>query len=165
MIKHRKTTALMILTLMPASLLGACGSNGTTASSTTDAAAATTAAAAGAQPGAAPAGTPPNGTGQAGGTPPNGMPPAGMGTAATGAAATKAGKAATAKYPGTAERVLKLDDGSYVVHVLATSGEQHVKVSAAFKVTGLDTSVPAPPSGQMPQGTTPPAASTATTQS
>jgi hypothetical protein len=68
--------------------------------------------------------------GQAGRTPP------GFGTDVTGAAANKAKAAALAKYDGTAERVMKLGDGSYVVHVLTSSGEYHVLVSKDFKVTG-----------------------------
>jgi hypothetical protein len=61
----------------------------------------------------------------------------GTGTIITGAAADKAKAAAlAAKYAGTVNRVLKLSDGSYVVHLIATSGPHHVFVSKAFKVTG-----------------------------
>lgn len=135
--KHLKAIALSSLALLPAGALAACGSSNTTGSAN-----------------AAVSGTTPSGM-------PAGDPPAGMGTPVTGTAAEKASAAATAKYEGTAERVMQLDDGSYVVHVLTSSGEQHVKVSAAFKVTGLDTSMPAPPNGAAPpdgaapQGTTP----------
>jgi hypothetical protein len=67
----------------------------------------------------------------------SGQAPPGFGTDVTGAAASKAKAAALAKYDGTVERVMKLDDGSYVVHVLTSSGgEYHVLVSRDFKVTG-----------------------------
>lgn len=70
------------------------------------------------------------GGGQQGGPPPS------MGTPASTAEAKKAGAAATKRYPGTIERVMKLADGSFVVHVITKSGEQHVAVSKAYKVTG-----------------------------
>jgi hypothetical protein len=60
----------------------------------------------------------------------------GTGTLITGAAAEKAKAAALAKYSGTVNRVLQLSDGSYVVHMFATSGPHHVFVSKEFKVTG-----------------------------
>ncbi|MEA2389483.1 MAG: hypothetical protein QOG41_2256 [Thermoleophilaceae bacterium] len=60
----------------------------------------------------------------------------GSGTRVTGAAANKAKAAALARYPGTVNRVLKLSDGSYAVHMFATSGPHHVFVSKGFKVTG-----------------------------
>jgi hypothetical protein len=89
-----------------------------------------------------------------GGQPPaNGQAPPGFGTPATGAAADKAKAAALAKYKGSAERVMKLSDGSYVVHVLTSGGgEYHVAVSKDFKVTGARQGGPggAPPSGSMP---------------
>jgi hypothetical protein len=75
----------------------------------------------------------------------------------TGAAAAKAKAkaAALAKYPGTVERVLRLSDGSYVVHVLTSAGgEVHVKVSKTFTVTGTEQGLPgggAP--GSAPNGT------------
>ena len=63
----------------------------------------------------------------------------GTGTIITGAAADKAKAAAlAAKYAGTVNRVLKLSDGSYVVHLIATSGPHHVFVSKDFKVTGAE---------------------------
>ena len=69
--------------------------------------------------------------------PPNWRP--GTGAISTGAAADKAKAAAVAaKYAGTVNRVLKLSDGSYVVHLIATSGPHHVFVSTAFKVTGSE---------------------------
>lgn len=87
-----------------------------------------------------------------------GGPGGGFGTPATGAAADKAKAAALAKYPGTAERVMKLSDGSYVVHVMRSSGgEVHVLVSKAFAVTGTEQGPPA--------GGAPPAAGSGTTQS
>jgi hypothetical protein len=61
----------------------------------------------------------------------------GSGTRVTGAAADKAKAAALAKFPGgSVNRVLKLSDGSYAVHVFATSGPHHLFVSRDFKVTG-----------------------------
>lgn len=82
-----------------------------------------------------------------------------MGTVVTGSAATKASDAATAKYAGTVERVLKLSDGSYVVHVITSSGEVHVKVSKAFVVTGVEQG------GGPPQGAAPSTTAPATTSS
>jgi hypothetical protein len=74
---------------------------------------------------------------QQGQMPPQGgqMPP-GMGTEATGDEADDAAAAATAEYDGDVEKVMKLEDGSYVVHVVTSSGEVHVAVSADFEVTG-----------------------------
>jgi hypothetical protein len=74
----------------------------------------------------------------------------------TGTAAEKAKKAALAKYSGTVEHVTKSGTG-YVVHVITSSGEKRVAVSAAFKVTGL-AHMPAggPPNGIAPTSTTPP---------
>ena len=61
----------------------------------------------------------------------------GSGTIITGAAADKAKALAVAKYPGgTVNRVLKLDDGSYAVHMIKISWPHHVFVSTSFKVTG-----------------------------
>jgi hypothetical protein len=61
----------------------------------------------------------------------------GTGTIITGAAADKAKAAAlAAKYQGTVNRVLRLSDGSYAVHMFATSGPHHIFVSKDFKVTG-----------------------------
>jgi ABC-type transport system substrate-binding protein len=62
----------------------------------------------------------------------------GTGTIITGADADKAKVAAlAAKQPGTVNRVLKLSDGSYVVHLFATSGPHHIFVSQDFRVTGV----------------------------
>ena len=61
----------------------------------------------------------------------------GTGTIITGAAADKAKAVAVVKYPGgTVNRVLKLSDGSYAVHRIATPAPHHVFVSKDFKVTG-----------------------------
>jgi hypothetical protein len=73
----------------------------------------------------------PGGPPQAGGQ----MPPR-FGSPATGTTAAKAKAAALAKYSGTVERVMKLSDGSYVVHVITSNGELHVAVSKDFKITG-----------------------------
>ena len=59
------------------------------------------------------------------------------GTIITGAAADKAKTVALAKYQGgTVNRVLKLSDGSYAVHMIKISWPHHVFVSKSFKVTG-----------------------------
>jgi hypothetical protein len=76
-----------------------------------------------------------------------------IGKTVTGANADKAKAAALAKYPGTVERVMELSDGSYVVHVMRSSGgEVHVKVSRAFAVTGLEQGPPG--GGAAPGGST-----------
>ena len=130
MIKRRfvilTTTALLGVTG-----LAACGSSSSPSSATT-AASSSGGGPASLEPAAHPTGSARR--------PPAGAP--GMGTPVTGAAATKASKAATAKYPGKVERVVKLLDGSYEVHVITSSGEKHVKVSQAFGVTGVDTRGP-----------------------
>ena len=69
--------------------------------------------------------------------PPGGGPP-GFGTPVTGATATKVKNAALARYPGSVEHVMQLPDGSYVVHVITSSGEVHVSVSKSFQVTGTE---------------------------
>lgn len=107
---------------------------------------------------AAPAGQPP----REGRLPLTGHAPPGMGAPAGGAAAARARAAALAKYKGTVEQVMKLGDGSYVVHVITPSGEYHVFVSNDFKVTGADQSGPggpgpggahgSPSAGARPQG-------------
>jgi hypothetical protein len=59
------------------------------------------------------------------------------GTIITGSAANKAKAVALAEYPGgTVNRVLKLSDGSYAVHMIKISWPHHVFVSKSFKVTG-----------------------------
>jgi hypothetical protein len=61
----------------------------------------------------------------------------GSGTPITGTAADKAKAAALAKFPGgTVNRVLRLGDGSYAVHIIGTSGPHHVFVSKGLTVTG-----------------------------
>jgi hypothetical protein len=61
----------------------------------------------------------------------------GSGTIITGATANRAKAVALAKYPGgTVNRVLKLSDGSYAVHMIKVSWPHHVFVSKSFKVTG-----------------------------
>ena len=101
-----------------------------------------------------------NGPQTAAGRPGTGGPPGGMGTAVTGATLTKLKAVATAKYPGTVERAMKLPDGSYEVHVIQTGGkgEVHVLVSKAFKITGTQKGGPpgggAPPSGSAPPSRT-----------
>ena len=67
-----------------------------------------------------------------------GQAPPGFGTPATGSAAAKAAKAALARYPGSVEAVVQLQDGSYVVHVITAAGEYHVAVSPSFAVTGAE---------------------------
>ncbi len=99
-----------------------------------------------------------NGTPQtAGGRPDTGGPPGGTGTAVTGATLTKLKAVATAKYPGTVERAMRLSDGSYVVHVVQSGdkGEVHVLVSKDFKLTGTQKGGP-PGGGKPPSGSAPP---------
>jgi hypothetical protein len=72
--------------------------------------------------------------GRALGGPPGGRP--GFGTPVTGATAAQVKNAALAKYKGTVEGVMKLPDGSYVVHVFTSSGELHVAVSKGLQVIG-----------------------------
>ena len=111
--RSRKALAGAAATLAIGVVIAGCGSSNTT---TATPAAATSSAASSTQ----------------------GTPPA-IGKTVTGAAADKAKAAAVAKYPGTVERVEQLSDGSYVVHVMRSSGgEVHVKVSKAFAVTGID---------------------------
>lgn len=75
------------------------------------------------------------GFGPGGGAPPGGARP-GLGTPVADDVAKKVAKAATAKYPGQVERVDQTPDGSYVAHVITSSGEVHVLVSKDFEVTG-----------------------------
>jgi hypothetical protein len=94
----------------------------------------------------------------------NGQPPGarghrgpGMGTPVTGATATKVGNAALAQYPGRIEHIEKLANGTYVAHVLPTSGgEIHVLVSKTFQVTGTQQRPTGPPPGGTVQQGTPP---------
>jgi hypothetical protein len=121
--RYRRTVAGAVAAVAVAGLLAACGSSSSTQTATPSNAAATTPSA--------------TASGQ------QGVPP-GLGKTVTGAAADKAKAAALATYPGTAERVEQLSDGSYVVHVMRSSGgEVHVKVSKSFAVTGTETGPPA----------------------
>jgi hypothetical protein len=63
------------------------------------------------------------------------------------------------------ERVVQLPDGSYEVHVITSSGEQHVLVSKDFEVTGTQQGGPPPGfgDGDTPQSGTAPGASTSGT--
>lgn len=88
---------------------------------------------------------------QGGQAPQGGVVPPGMGTAVTGDIAKKVQAAATARYPGTVERVMKLQDGSYVAHVITSSGERHVLVSKDFRVTGSQQGGPGLPPGSTQQ--------------
>lgn len=81
--------------------------------------------------------------------PPAGRPP--MGTPVSGTAAKRAAAAALAKYPGTVEGVERRN-GTYVVHVITSSGELHVLVDSAFTVTGVEQRPSGPPGGGPPSG-------------
>jgi hypothetical protein len=62
---------------------------------------------------------------------------AGKGTIITGTAATKAKAAARAAYRcGTINRVVRLSNGDYNVHVIGVNWPHHVFVSKKFKVLG-----------------------------
>ena len=117
------------------------GRSNTTATTATDSA--QTLPAAGAQRGAP---LPQTGQGGQGGQLPpgaqNGQGIPVLGTPVTGATAAKLDALVTAKYPGQIERTMKLDDGSYVVHVITSTGEIHVAVSRQFKITGSDAGGP-----------------------
>ncbi len=64
---------------------------------------------------------------------------AGTGTIVTGTAADKAKAAAMAAYPGgTVNRVVRLSDGQYNVHMIAVNWPHHVFVNQAFKVIGAE---------------------------
>ena len=106
--------------------------------------------------------------GMAQGAPPqNGQAPQGapgFGSDISGTTAEKVAKAATAKYPGQVERVMQLPDGSYVAHVITSSGEVHVAVSKDFQVTVTEQGGP-PMGGTPPSGATPPSGTTSATQS
>jgi hypothetical protein len=63
----------------------------------------------------------------------------GFGADVTGDTLSKLKQAVAARYPGTVERAMKLPDGSYVVHVIGSNGqESHVHVAKDFKVLGAD---------------------------
>ena len=61
----------------------------------------------------------------------------GAGTIVTGESADKARAAALGRYAGgTVNRVLKLSDGSYAVHMIKIRWPHHVFVNKNFEVTG-----------------------------
>jgi hypothetical protein len=63
----------------------------------------------------------------------------GSGTIITGTAANKAKAAALAAYPGaTVNRVSRLSNGEYNVHMIAVNWPHHVFVNANFKVVGAE---------------------------
>jgi hypothetical protein len=67
---------------------------------------------------------------------PQGWQP-GSGTIITGDDADKAKAAALGKYPGgTVNRVLRLSDGAYAVHMIKIQWPHHVFVNKSFEVTG-----------------------------
>jgi hypothetical protein len=116
--------AALVVAVGGVAIVNSSSSNGTSGTASAQAAA----------PGRAPGPSKATPTGQ---IPKNWQP--GTGTIITGAAADKAKAAAiAAKYQGTVNRVLKLSDGSYVVHIIATSGPHHVFVSQSFKVMGSE---------------------------
>jgi hypothetical protein len=64
---------------------------------------------------------------------------AGTGTIITGTAANKAKAAAVAAYPGgTVNRVVRLSDGEYNVHIIGVNWPHHVFVNQSFKVVGAE---------------------------
>jgi hypothetical protein len=108
------------------------GAPGTAMAAQAPAATQTPRAGFGPRAGQAPRAAPAPQTGQV----PQGWQP-GTGTIITGATADKATAAARTTYPaGTVNRVLRLSDGSYAVHIIGTAGPHHVFVSQAFKITG-----------------------------
>ncbi|MFL5825599.1 MAG: hypothetical protein ACJ76V_03655 [Thermoleophilaceae bacterium] len=63
----------------------------------------------------------------------------GAGTIVTGTAANKAKAAAMAAYPGgTVNRVVKLSNGEYNVHMIGVNWPHHVFVNTSFKVVGAE---------------------------
>jgi hypothetical protein len=63
----------------------------------------------------------------------------GAGTIVTGTAANKAKAAALAAYPGgTVNRVARLSDGEYNVHMIGVNWPHHIFVNASFKVVGAE---------------------------
>jgi hypothetical protein len=63
----------------------------------------------------------------------------GTGTIVTGTAANKAKAAAQAAYPGgTVNRVVRLSNGEYNVHVIGVNWPHHVFVNQSFKVVGAE---------------------------
>jgi hypothetical protein len=63
----------------------------------------------------------------------------GAGTIVTGPAANRAKAAALAAYPGgTVNRVVRLSDGEYNVHMIGVNWPHHVFVNQSFKVVGAE---------------------------
>jgi hypothetical protein len=63
----------------------------------------------------------------------------GTGTIITGTAANKAKAAALAAYPGgTVNRVVRLSNGEYNVHMIGVNWPHHVFVNTKFKVVGAE---------------------------
>jgi hypothetical protein len=63
----------------------------------------------------------------------------GAGTIVTGTAANRAKAAALAAYPGgTVNRVVRLSDGEYNVHMIGVNWPHHVFVNQSFKVVGAE---------------------------
>ena len=153
----RKLVILSTAALFGTAGIAGCGSTQEATTPAANVAAATNDGTTGAATTAAPA-SGATGTGAGAGQPPSGAP--GGGTEVTGEAATKASAAALAKYPGTADHVLQLEDGSFVVAVTTDEGRQHVLVTAGYEVSGLDTKGPGaggPTPGGQGSGGTPPA--------
>jgi hypothetical protein len=64
---------------------------------------------------------------------------AGSGTLVTGTAADRATAAAVAAYPGgTVNRVVRLSNGDYNVHIIAVNWPHHVFVNKDFQVIGAE---------------------------
>lgn len=85
--------------------------------------------------GAAPVAAPAPNQRSIGRVPPNWVP--GTGTIITGSAARRAEAAALASYPGgIVNRVLRLSDGSYAVHMIMIGWPHHVFVGRDYLVTG-----------------------------
>jgi hypothetical protein len=63
----------------------------------------------------------------------------GSGTIVSGTAANKATEAALAAYPGgIVDRVVKLSNGEYEVHIIGVNWPHHVFVNQNFKVVGAE---------------------------
>ena len=63
----------------------------------------------------------------------------GSGTIVSGTAANKATEAALAAYPGgIVDRVVKLSNGEYEVHMIGVNWPHHVFVNQDFKVVGAE---------------------------
>jgi hypothetical protein len=63
----------------------------------------------------------------------------GLGTIITGTAANKAKAAALAAYPGgTVNRVARLSNGEYNVHMIGVNWPHHIFVDTNFKVVGAE---------------------------